>query len=229
MALAILISLVLAAVQVPQRSKTSLRSCFIVQSFLYWLVLSVGNVVTTLLASTAVIKLPVNLSQYYFLFCAFFGVFGFQGILKNTNITMFDKGVLTIQDWIENALNGAAAAAIAHEDRRNSAAENRLVELLMQRTDQDINTRVLTKLGANAVTELNAAANASAANPKMYKILQLITKLSASERAALLAEATKPSPAGAPHQAPGVNVQAAPVAALPLNPVLLADPERNDG
>ncbi len=48
-------------------------------------------------------KLPESLKPYYFLFAPFFGVFGFETVLKNTNITMFDKGVLTIQTWIEKA------------------------------------------------------------------------------------------------------------------------------
>jgi hypothetical protein len=98
---------------------------------------------------------------------------------------MFDKGVLTIQHWIDKALDAAAAAAIDRQETLKQTAENKLVAKLMERTETDINTRVLSKFGAGKVEALDAAALASSADTKLYKVFQLVTTLSASERFAL--------------------------------------------
>jgi hypothetical protein len=143
-------------------------------------------VITTLLASLVVVKMSPSLAPYYFILCPFFGVFGFETVLKNTNITMFDKGVLTIQNWIEKALNGAAAAAIDQQENLKQDAGSRLVTKLMALSEEEINTRVLHKMGPGTVQELEAAAKASSANTKQYKILQLVAILTPSESAVLL-------------------------------------------
>jgi hypothetical protein len=149
-------------------------------------VLSFGNVVTTLLASLAVVKISPSLAAYYFILAPFFGVFGFETVLKNTNITMFDRGVLTIQNWIEKALNAAAAAAIDQQENFKQDEETRLVAKLMTLTEVEINTRVLHKMGQETVQKLEAAAKASSADTKHYKVLQLVATLTRSESAALL-------------------------------------------
>jgi len=134
----------------------------------------------------AVVKLPTNIAPYYFVLSAFFGVFGFETILKNTNITMFDRGVLTIQNWIEKALNAAAAAAIDQQENLKREAETRLVDKLMELPEVELNTRILHKLGPETVSKLEAAAKASSADAKLYKVLQLVATLTRSETAALL-------------------------------------------
>lgn len=184
--IAVGLSLVIACIEIPSRSRSQLRACFVGPAFLYWLVLSFGNVITTLLASLAVVKMSPSLAPYYFILCPFFGVFGFETVLKNTNITMFDKGVLTIQNWIEKALNGAAAAAIDQQENLKQDAGSRLVTKLMALSEEEINTRVLHKMGPGTVQELEAAAKASSANTKQYKILQLVAILTPSESAVLL-------------------------------------------
>jgi hypothetical protein len=184
--IAVFLSLLLAFIEIANRSKARLRACFGIFSFLYCLVLCVGNVVTTLFASLVAITLPSSLSSYYFLFAAFFGVFGFEIILKNTNITMFDKGVLTIQAWIEKALSAAAGAAIDKQEDYKQSEVTRLVEKLLELQENQINARVLVKMGKEAVTSLDAAARASSADRKEYKVRQLVATLSRSESAALL-------------------------------------------
>ncbi len=131
-------------------------------------------------------KLPASLTAYYFVLSPFFGVFGFETILKNTNITMFDRGVLTIQDWIKKALDAAAAAAIDQEENLKGDEATRLVKKLMALPEEEINTRILHKMGPNEVPKLEAAAKASSANTKLYKVLQLVATLTRSESAALL-------------------------------------------
>jgi hypothetical protein len=99
---------------------------------------------------------------------------------------MFDRGVLTIQNWIEKALNAAAAAAIDQQENFKQDEETRLVAKLMTLTEVEINTRVLHKMGQETVQKLEAAAKASSADTKHYKVLQLVATLTRSESAALL-------------------------------------------
>jgi hypothetical protein len=189
-AVAVAISLVLALVEIQNRSKSSLRASIGTAFFVYWIVLSFGNSVTTLLASVAVSRMSPSLSSWYFLFCAFFGVFAFAAVLRNTNITMFDKGVLTIQDWIDKALNVAAGDAIARDQVLQLLDQQRLLGKMQNWDDAEINARILDKFGQGKVQELEAAAAASAANTKLYKIMQLSTAFSKSERAAILRNTT---------------------------------------
>lgn len=184
--IAVIASVLLSIIQIPAQSKTSLRSCMVVQSLVYCIVLCFGNVVTTILASLAVVRLSPSLSEYYYIFAPFFGVFGFETILKNTNITMFDKGVLTIQDWIGRALNAAAGAAIEKEEDMRKTAENKIFAKVMNNSEEEINTLILNKLGAGVVEKLQAAASASGANSKQYKVLQYISTLGRSEIATFL-------------------------------------------
>jgi hypothetical protein len=182
-------SAVFALVEIPKQSKTTLRACLVLDSFLYWAILSFGNSVTTLLVSTVVVEnIPAALSRYYFLFYAFFGVFGFETVLKNTNITIFDQGVLTIQNWIDSAKNAAVASAIAAEEVLKGSLEIALQKHLNGMSELDINTRILTKSGPTTVSQLEDDAKRSSADAKKYKVYYLISKLDAYERMALLKE-----------------------------------------
>ena len=185
-ALSIFLSLLIASVEIPTRSKSPLRACFVGSSFIYWLVLSFGNVITTLLASLLVVRLSPSLAPFYFLLCPFFGVFGFETVLKNTNITMFDKGVLTIQNWIEKALNAAAAGAIDRQESLKQERDTRLVAKLLTLTEVDLNTRILQKMGKDVVPTLEAAAKASGADTKQYKAFQLAAIFTANEAEVML-------------------------------------------
>ena len=177
LALAVAASFVIALIEVPTKAKTPLRQCFGWPSALYVALLSFGNVVTTLLASQAVDKLPLSLAPYYFLFAAFFGVFAFETVLKNTNITMFDKGVLTIQDWIEKALNFAAAASIDRLENLKDLEEKERFDELMKLPEKDLNTRILNQMGAGVVPKLDAEAMSDGADSKQYKALRLASSM----------------------------------------------------
>ncbi len=182
--IAVFVSVFLSLVQVPSRAKASISECFVIEAFVYWLILSFGNVVTTLLASLIVVKIPPSLKGFYFLLCPFIGVFAFETILKNLNLTLADRGVLTIQNWIDKALDSAAAAVVVKKENAKHAKELALVHKMMTMSEADINGRILSKLGPGKVAAFDADAAASAADAKQYKIFQLITVLSESERSA---------------------------------------------
>ena len=64
------------------------------------------------------------------LWYAFVGVFGFEVILKNMNLTLFGKGVLTINDWIQKARDVTVAGAIKSQTTKNVAHLNNLANTL---------------------------------------------------------------------------------------------------
>jgi hypothetical protein len=188
--IAIALSFVLAYVEIVSEAKKPFRSCIVAQSLFYALLLAFGNVVTTLLAVTVVSKLSPNLAPYYFLFAAFIGVFAFQSILKNMNVTILDKGVLTIQDWTDKAKSAAAAAAILRDIERIDIERGNLAQKLATVPDSKLNAFVASKLpaaaGGNIVPPLDAAAKANSADLKLYKAYALVAVVPRSEITAFL-------------------------------------------
>ncbi len=184
-ALAVAFSLILAAIEISGEAKKPLRPCLISQSLFYSLLLMFGNVITTLLAAPLVAKMSPSLSPYYFLFAAFFGIFAFETILKNTNVTVLDKGVLTIQDWIKKAKTAAAAAAIERDIALRDIYRGQLATRLSRVADARLNAFVALKLppkaGPNIVPELDAAAHANSADPKFYKAYAVVIAVPKSE------------------------------------------------
>jgi|SRR5579859_1393055 len=177
-AIAIAFSFVLAAIEISSEAKKPLRSCIVASSFFYCCLLIFGNVVTTLMASILVAKMDARLAPYYFIFAAFFGIFAFETILKNTNVTVLDKGVLTIQIWINKALTAAAAAAIVRDLQRMNIQDGRLAQKLAGIPEIKLNTFVALKLsnGApNIVATLDATAATNKADPRLYKAYAIVT------------------------------------------------------
>jgi hypothetical protein len=118
---------------------------------------------------------------------AFLGVFAFEAVLKRVNVTFVDQGVLTISDWINKARDDAVAGAIASQVDAQVKREQALALKLVQAggiSDADLNTYVQNWLGPARVQELEQAAEASHANPRLAKAIALAT--GAYDRAATL-------------------------------------------
>jgi hypothetical protein len=88
---------------------------------------------------------------------------------------VFDKGVLTIQGWINKARDSAVEAAVSRSVRKGRdlalAAASRLLEL----PNDQLNTHILQSFGPGSVAPGKAAQDDSA-DPKYYKALELATK-----------------------------------------------------
>jgi hypothetical protein len=172
--IAILIALaftcLLAIIEVTTQSKAKPRECWSWSLAFYTAIMVVGNMVATLIASILLEgKLPVSLLRWAPLFWAFLGVFAFQYILSHTNIRVFDQGVLTIQDWITKAREGAIAEAIANNARADNTREIKNTQLLVNSvTDEDLNIYIATYLGEETATRLQGENR-----PKRYKALLL--------------------------------------------------------
>ena len=191
--IAILVALALTAlivsIEVVSRSKASVRACFSAILLLYFAILAVGNSVTTLLASVIVAgRLPNSLASWFPFFCAFFGVFAFEGVLGNTNVTIFDRGVLTIQDWIAKARDPAVAKAISNNVRLNTNIANKAANQLRQSLQEsELNTYIDQKFGPGTAAKLDADALKSASDRMLYKALEFAIKAPVETEAILKA------------------------------------------
>jgi len=133
-----------------------------------------------------------GLAPYYWFFAAFFGVFAFETVLKNTNVTVLDKGVLTIQDWMKKALTGATAAAIVRDVRLNDREIGKLAAALAKVPEARLNAFAAIKLtsgaGTGVVPQLDATAAANNADPMLYKAYAIAYAVSPSVVRAFLTE-----------------------------------------
>lgn len=132
-AFAVGLSLLIGVIELSYRSNAGLGACRSSAAVLYLLILSIGNAATTLLAavttagffvsttttaSTPSQSAPLALPFRWFWY-AFLGVFGFEALLQNMNLTFFGKGVLSISDWIGKARDNAVASAVVAQTREN--------------------------------------------------------------------------------------------------------------
>jgi hypothetical protein len=166
----VVLTVLISAIEVPVRSKTRLVSSFTAAFWLYAAILNVGNIASALLA-TMVVGVPWPQFALPF-FYAFFGVFAFQGVMSNTNLTFFDKGVLTIQDWIGKARDYAVETAVVNQvkkdDRRTQALAGRLSADI---TEAQLNTNIIKSLGKDILKQMDTDAAASSADGRFYKAL----------------------------------------------------------
>jgi hypothetical protein len=113
------------------------------------------------------------LSPYLY---GFLGVFAFSAIVSRINVTLFDKGVLTIDEWIGKARDNATAASIAGQVRRDYASVERNARELQRLLQADeLETYVRRYCGEPTLEEAKKAPN-----PVLYMALELGGKPQAS-------------------------------------------------
>ena len=210
--LAFVLSFILATIEVKRESKADLLPCMSgLFFFFYFFILAFGNSLTTLIASTFLAEylpkeglgisnsansanLP-NLTLYGppWIWYAFFGVFGFQGILKNMNVTMFDKGVLTINDWIRKALDLTVADAIESQAKKNTVEFQKLASNLRDKlNEEDLNTYAIHAIGHDEVDELKQKMAQGEGDIKLALALAIVNHDVDNAIAIVKASAAKP-------------------------------------
>ncbi len=172
--LAVVLTGLICLIETQRLSNASLGACLSLPFLFYSAIYIVGNTFSTLLAAPLLAdRLPASLAAWFPFFFAFAGVFAFQGIVGNTNITVFGKGVLTIEEWISRARDVAAAAAVKAQLTRDDRSALRIANQLRQLPEDELNTYVSQFLGADIVPKLDAAAQQSHADSALYKALAL--------------------------------------------------------
>lgn len=188
------LSLLIGTIEILFQSKANLRASLSGSFALYLLILVVGNTGTTLLASSLLSggDLPPTLPGPGWFWFAFVGVFGFEAILKNVNVTLFGNGVLSINDWISKARNNATATAIAAYATASVEQEKRLAGELKTLPGGELNTHALHLLGAEALAALLQAAAEAQADERLYLALA-IAEARPEEAKAILKARTRPA------------------------------------
>jgi hypothetical protein len=118
----IALTLLIALIRLLKEDDAKLPYLFNVRVLLYVLILLVGNIATTLMAVKLTEKYLTDQSGPAWFWVSFLGVFGFEAIVKNINITMFKTGVLTINDWIDKAM-GSAVESIKQKEVEDKDSE----------------------------------------------------------------------------------------------------------
>lgn len=171
--------------------KAGLRECVGSAFFLYALIFLVGNAVAALLASVLLADaLPRTLIFWFPFIWAFSGVFAFQGVISNANITLFGKGVLTIEEWIGKARDRAVAAALEAHTRNEQDAALKAAAVIRELPIDELNAHLLQEFGAAALADIERLAQQSGADPKYYKALELAKKHPAKAAALVRAART---------------------------------------
>lgn len=170
------LTLLISLIEIPNKSKTGLQASWRSGPFfLYFMVLAIGNAIAAILSSIT-FQLPPRLSPLGSFMHAFFGVFAFQGVMSNTNITFLDKGVLTIQDWIEKARDSAVAVAVERQARDQQQNRSRIAMALMELDEGKLDAFIDNHLGRPVFESIAAAAAVHKANGKLYKALEFATR-----------------------------------------------------
>jgi hypothetical protein len=176
------LSVVLSFIQVVRDAKIYSPASILTYHFLFLIFLTgVGNVLTTLLAATLVDNsfagpgdgstgTGMVLKGPLWIWYAFFGVFGFEVFIQKLNITFFDKGVLSINDWITKAKDSATAATLEKAAAIEVNDMERQAEILVQKLSKsEIHTHAASILGLNRYQEAIASvANYQNVDPERF-------------------------------------------------------------
>lgn len=153
-------------------------ACFTIQSAIYFAIQFVGNAVATLLAIKALSAEQANgvPDSWIVFFSAFLGVFAFEGILSNTNITFFNKNALAFQEWIAKAKDPAIEKTIRkNADLSNSELYTAAAKLKAVR-DDELNTYIDNKFGAGTAAKLRDEAQKGGSDPQLYLALDFASR-----------------------------------------------------
>jgi hypothetical protein len=173
--IALIFSCLVALTEVRYRSKQRWRVCFNWGLLLYATALGLGNVVTTVIATFYVDLSKVD--PWSPLLYAFLGVFSFQAILNNVNITYLDQGVLAIKDWTRKARTIAVEAALQEKVQARDELRRRMDENSPRLSEEKLSTLLAQCCGGNTiVNKIKADAKKSGGDAKYYLALELVDR-----------------------------------------------------
>lgn len=175
---AFLLTYVLVLVEIQLRAKASFKATLNLPCLFYLVVLASGNVLVTLLSLAQIEGLgaaPLRAGAQPLL-AAFAGCFGFYAVLSNTNITFFQRKVLTFDDWIAKARSLAAGAANEKQGALDAEEDIAIARRLATLDQRKLNAYLAEYLPGTDIRELESRARANGADPPLYKALELATK-----------------------------------------------------
>jgi len=136
----------------------------------FFAISALGNVTAALIAKD---HFPILANNVYMQ--AFVGVFGFQGVIKNLNISFHDIGFLKINHWIQVAKSTALASVVEIKANAQIKRESDLAAKLKGLPLIALNSHVLTLLGSGisiTLAQKAVAENADECEVKAYALAQ---------------------------------------------------------
>jgi len=155
-----ILSVIIYVIDLTSSSESSrIKPLFSFLPGIYFLILFLGNVMTTLITASFITSdetaQGIALFQSYSWFWyAVIGVFCFEAIIQNINITYSDKGILTISDWISKAKDRAVAKIIERNIEVNQDEIQILSSKILKLDESEINTHILDYLGKDRFEKL---------------------------------------------------------------------------
>jgi hypothetical protein len=164
---AVFTSIILSYIQIALDSKVSNpNSYFTFPMAGYLFVMGFGIMLSTFLAVGIVDQLDptvaagekIVLKGPAWIWYAAVGVFGFEVIIQKLNVTLFDKGILSINDWITKSKATAVASTLQREATLTTDAEQGLAKDLYETLNgEQLHTHLLTILGNEIYTNALAS------------------------------------------------------------------------
>ncbi|MGO9256534.1 MAG: hypothetical protein ACLQU1_09565 [Bryobacteraceae bacterium] len=172
-------SVLAGLVELTSRSKADLASCFGKSPLLYVVLTGCFNSLAAALAC-GLLKDRIPGGPWLApMFYALFGVFAFEGVLSNTNVTIFQKGVLAFEDWIAKAREPAVAEVLARQTQRDSDRTTKLARQLVKLSERDLYTYVIEAFPDSGAKLIDVSKDYSAkygTDPRFYVALVFARK-----------------------------------------------------
>ena len=136
--------------------ESQLASFVTVPFFMYLAILTVGNSVSTVLASVMLGEAwGESLGMWYSLIYAFIGVFGFEAVISKMNVTVAEQKALTIYTWLREAEARTIGAVLEKQRELDERFKTDLIELLRLLEEEELDTFCTTYVGAEDLRKIN--------------------------------------------------------------------------
>jgi len=166
----IILSGILGIIQIAYDSKIyNIKGYLTLAFFIYLLIMTIGNIFVTLITASIFENIDISdignsslgkintmlLQGPRWLWYSGIGVFGFQALIQKVNITIFDAGILAINEWIEKAKNSATASILERYADINIENIRRLANQLVDKFNiEEIHTLSSIHLGNDIYMEI---------------------------------------------------------------------------
>lgn len=182
-----LFTALLVLILIANEAKAGFKATLTYHTFLYFLIFGLGNNVATLFAIPQVNQfgLPPNLLFMEPYIAAFLGVFAFHGVLSNTNISLFDRNVLTIDSWISKARDNAIQQVARKQGEIRLNEVDNFAKQLAAIDEQVLNTYIANYLDHGA-DYYDDEAKKTNSDKKLYKALMLASRLPRAQLKSIL-------------------------------------------
>jgi hypothetical protein len=179
-----LISLVLTYVELASESGERGRALFSLDAFAYLLLVTIGNVLLTLLAPAALPDTfitdvsistgsPDEIDVPRWVWYTLTGVFGFTALLRNLDIKILSQSFLSFSEYLEKARDNATVSIVERAIEMENKASNRRAHELRSLPENDLNTLLLHTVGEDELANVEAIARTENRDAHFLKALLL--------------------------------------------------------